>query len=74
MQKQISKVVVDRTLFLTFCIFGTHLIPAVSVTFSYDEESVGVRPDKVLRVVPAHNILTVQIDARDAPEFTWIYI
>ena len=72
MRKQISKVVVDRTLFLTFCIFGTHLIPAVSVTFSYDEESVGVRPDKVLGIFPSSERPAVQIVPRDAPEFTWI--
>ena len=35
-------------------------------------ESVSVRPDKVLRIVPAHNRLTVKVVPRDAPEFTWI--
>ena len=40
--------------------------------FTYHIESVSVRPDKVLRVVPANNSLTVKIDARDAPEFTWV--
>ena len=73
MEKQISKVVGDLTFFLFFfCILSTHLSPALSITFSYDRKSVRVRPDKVLRVVPAHNSLTVKIDARDAPEFTWI--
>ena len=40
--------------------------------FTYHIESASIRPDKVLRIVPAHNLLTVKIVPRDAPEFTWM--
>ena len=41
-------------------------------TFLTHGQSIRVRPGKVLRIVPAHNLLTVKIVPRDAPEFTWI--